>query len=851
MNGPPVCPCGPVLPPLPVANPPGRDTLRYRVGDFASFRRALLRPVDAAATGLPAEAALAAWRPGATGDLAVQMVEWFAYLADILTFYNERVACQAYLRTADRPESVNRLVRLLGYRPRPGIGARAVLAALVSGNRAITLPAGFAVQSKPGPGQAPQVFELDAATTVTPPGAVAAVPAPDPALVRTDGSVLLRGTVTAVKAGDTVLVLPKQWSGDPSQGALAWVTAVGPEKDPAGRANTRVALQFQDGGGGPAGALAKDYRLLKSGQSVGVWQYPTGSVVVVDTQSVHLASLVRQIQAGDPVVIESLVPGGILGTGGGGIIMIGARRAARHRAGQRVGTITPPNILLAPGTLSQLAQAQGTVEVIWYANPDGPTYDPTKPPAQPATPPFGPPPIPIPHTMLQLATAIQPVANTDLASVRVRHAWQDVGQLIETAKTSVPAGAGAVLKPSGAAAFPTGGGPGATPALVEDSRGGGATGSVSPAAPGDLQLDATKAALYPPLRALFNLLNVSRGQTVAGEVLGSGDASLAGQEFVLAKSPLTYLLTGDPNAPGSYKSTLRLRVGGVEWQEVPSFYGQAADARVFVTREDNQGKTHVLTGDGVYGARLPTGTDNVVATYRFGSGAAAPAAGALTVILRPQPNLTALRNPVAAGGGADPDRPDQLRRYAPRSVLTLGRAVSADDYEAVAARAPGVARARAYWAWDGDEQRALVKVYVGDDDAAVQAARTALAGAADPNRPLRVLPAAAVPLRLSLTLVAAGDRDPAAVGAAARTALTDPDAGLLGSAAVRIGQGLFDSQVFAACLGVPGAVAVHGLQVFVGAGAAPDAGEPHDPGEGGFFRLADAGLDLEVASDAP
>ena len=56
-------------------------------------------------------------------------------------------------------------------------------------------------------------------------------------------------------------------------------------------------------------------------------------------------------------------------------------------------------------------------------------------------------------------------------------------------------------------------------------------------------------------------------------------------------------------------------------------------------------------------ACLPAGTGNVVATYRFGSGAAAPPAGALTVIANPIPGLRALRNPVAAGGGADPDPP--------------------------------------------------------------------------------------------------------------------------------------------------------------------------------------------------
>ena len=64
------------------------------------------------------------------------MVEWWAYLADILTFYNERIANEAYLGTAQLPESVNHLVQLLGYRPQPALGRKGQLAALLTPARA-------------------------------------------------------------------------------------------------------------------------------------------------------------------------------------------------------------------------------------------------------------------------------------------------------------------------------------------------------------------------------------------------------------------------------------------------------------------------------------------------------------------------------------------------------------------------------------------------------------------------------------------------------------------------------------------------------------------------------------------
>ena len=50
----------------------------------------------------------------------------------------------------------------------------------------------------------------------------------------------------------------------------------------------------------------------------------------------------------------------------------------------------------------------------------------------------------------------------------------------------------------------------------------------------------------------------------------------------------------------------------------------APDEPVFETYEDDAGKTHVRTGDGQTGRRLPSGA-KVVATYRVGSGAAVPA----------------------------------------------------------------------------------------------------------------------------------------------------------------------------------------------------------------------------------
>jgi hypothetical protein len=205
-------------------------------------------------------------------------------------------------------------------------------------------------------------------------------------------------------------------------------------------------------------------------------------------------------------------------------------------------------------------------------------------------------------------------------------------------------------------------------------------------------------------------------------------------------------------------------------------------------------------------------------------------------------------------GGEDPDPPARIRRLGPRSILTFGRAVSGDDYEVIAAQTPGVARARAYWTWDAAQQRTLVSLFVGDDAASVVATRQALAKSADPNRPVAVAQATKVLVRLSLTVRVEPDRQPAVVVDAVRSAIADPDTGLLGSAAVRIGSRLYESQVDDRCVEVPGVRAIRNV-VFAanrGTGYVTEPGRWHDPGIGAYFALDGAQpiLTPEVATDA-
>jgi predicted phage baseplate assembly protein len=781
-----ICPCDGLPGERLIFNPPARDHFAYRVGDFVSFRHALLE----ALTEPPGpEHQLDAWRPTARADLGVQMLEWWAYLADILTFYNERIANESFLRTAVLPESLRNLIRTLGYRPRPGIAAHGVVVALIGGHQTLLMPRGFAVDSKPGPDESPQTFELDADTVVRPDGAVPAQ-APGYLLAPASTKFYLLGTSVPFALGDVLILASRAESSTP---ALLRVTALTTEPDDDGRPRTSVGVTPV--GSVPTGLRACDVDMLYAAQATPVWGSEASAI---GSKTVHLACVARDLHPGD------------------------------------LALFTAPQ-------KAELLRVDSTIDAIWYANHDtAPGKGPTDPPPAPQIP------IPMLHSVLTLATALDSTWKPDATTMR--YGWRSVGQLLDQPVTAYTGTT--PLAPRPPARFPTSN---AQPVLIGDSAGAGMAGVGSSSASGSVLtlsgLPQPPVSLKPPLTVHYNLLAVSRGKSVRREVLGSGDATVANQSFVLKKSPLTYLAKGD-----GFVSTLAVRVNGGLWREAPSFYDQLPDAEIFVTAEDEENKTRVMFGDGVNGARLPTGIDNVVASYRLGSGAKSAAAGALTVIAKPYPDLKSLKNPVAMGGGADPDPPDRIRRFAPRSVLTFGRAISGDDYEVIAAQAPGVTRVQAVWSFDSGEQRAAMKIYVGDDQNAVDSARAAIAATADPHRHVVLTAATPIVILLGLAVIIDGRFEFDAVRGALRAAMLDEEHGLFGARRLGIGEAVFDSQIAAACLGCEGVIALRKITFVVNgaSGFAYDTRPRHAPGEGAFYAVDPQWLIIcpEASTDA-
>lgn len=117
-------------------NPPGRTALDYRVGEYGSFLSALH---DRLAS--PAYPALGRLTVRTPDDPALGLLDATAVLGDLLTFHSERIADEAYLRTANEHRSLVLLGRLVGHRPRPGVAANTHLAYTLDRDpRAETLP---------------------------------------------------------------------------------------------------------------------------------------------------------------------------------------------------------------------------------------------------------------------------------------------------------------------------------------------------------------------------------------------------------------------------------------------------------------------------------------------------------------------------------------------------------------------------------------------------------------------------------------------------------------------------------------------------------------------------------------
>ena len=174
-------------------NRPGLTALSYRIGSYGIFLQQLLDEIHSATIpDGPNQGAkpLATLTTRSLDDPSIALLDAWAVVADVLTFYQERIANEGFLRTATERRSVLELARAIGYELSPGVAASAFLQFTVEevlgaaipasslpglrmptppgpGNSAfnagiVSIPQGTQIQSVPAPGQLPQTFETSA-----------------------------------------------------------------------------------------------------------------------------------------------------------------------------------------------------------------------------------------------------------------------------------------------------------------------------------------------------------------------------------------------------------------------------------------------------------------------------------------------------------------------------------------------------------------------------------------------------------------------------------------------------------------------------------------------------------------
>ncbi|MGI0493685.1 putative baseplate assembly protein [Alkalinema pantanalense CENA528] len=314
---------------------------------------------------------------------------------------------------------------------------------------------------------------------------------------------------------------------------------------------------------------------------------------------------------------------------------------------------------------------------------------------------------------------------------------------------------------------------------------------------------------YDPatVKVYANVIAASHGETTE-EALGSGDGTVSNQQFFLKVQPLTFVSAA--TATGS-ASTLELRVDGVLWKSAPSLYPLDDRDRRYILRTEDDGSTRVIFGDGIKGARLPTGLENVTALYRAGIGTAGNVPAERLSLLKTRPlGIQSVINPLAATGGADRESLAEARTKVPRTVRTLDRIVSLRDFEDFARTFAGIGKAQSVALWNGDAQVVHLTIAgVNGADIPLESSLylnliDAIDEARDPIQQVQVDPYEAIRFNLEARLVIDESYDAKAVETQVRSRLLDSFA----FNQRRFGQAITASEAIAAIQQVPGIIAV-------------------------------------------
>ncbi|MBD2080944.1 putative baseplate assembly protein [Leptolyngbya sp. FACHB-17] len=144
-------------------NRAGLPQLAYRITDYTSSRKRLVELLRDSLRQGDQPGPLFKLTTRGSDDTAIALLDAWSVLADVLTFYQERIANEGYLRTATERRSVLELARTIGYELNPGVAASTYFAFTLEdapGSPDVTpVPKGTQIVSIPEEDELPQTFE--------------------------------------------------------------------------------------------------------------------------------------------------------------------------------------------------------------------------------------------------------------------------------------------------------------------------------------------------------------------------------------------------------------------------------------------------------------------------------------------------------------------------------------------------------------------------------------------------------------------------------------------------------------------------------------------------------------------
>jgi hypothetical protein len=690
-------------------NRPGLSALVYRAGTHGLFRASMNAHISL----------VPALRPLTTRDdrdPTIALLDAWATVLDVLTFYQERIANECYLRTATERRSVLEIARSTGYELSPGVAAGTYLAFLMDETKGAPASAiidtGTKAQSTPGQDEKPQVFEtvgkIEARTEwnqLIPQQTELRLPEAD-----TDTELYLDGVTTNLKPGDALLIINESKD---TAGFWRFVICSTVTPDPPAK-RTKVGWSTSDSyyprnydtkRDGKLRVIALRLKASLFGLNVPVFSpvsnppnsckdhYIKNKSLADEaiTDRIDLDNIYSQVVSGTWVVLKKTP--------------ISASRLYHidtvSEETKEVEDLAGSNFKFTSLHVTGL----DTSDDITPRNTVAYTQCEELLPGLAEAPKVEPVDI-CPDSISEIA--LDRIIGDLPAGRAVIVSGIPAGSPTGTDRTCLPLAVSRMLPDDG------------SHSIVQLKNPRSNTTDSDP-----LQFERSSVVIYA------NVAHATHGETKT-EVLGNGDAGRAFQEFTLKQAPLT--CTSAP-VDGGAKSSLTVRVQDIAWEELPSLYGLSGGEKVYTTRIDDNGAVRVRFGD-----RLPTGTNNVLATYRTGIGlAGCVGAGRINLLMTRPLGVREVTNPLPAEGAQDPESRDEARENAPLKVLTLGRIVSQQDYEDFTRSFAGIGKARAEWIWDG-MQRVVHITIASPDGSAVDTASdvyTSLTAAIDCARDTR------------------------------------------------------------------------------------------------------------------